>query len=325
MQQLGEGDDVKDFAHASKTFVDGRNRLHPKHSFSYHVFFEPTGVAKIGNDSFIEAGMMVKELDFPKYQIDTKTYNAYNRKNIVQSKINYQPITLTFHDDMADVVRELWYDYYQYYYQDSKMAETIYSAPYKYGPQAPNPYGFSSEVITPYFKNIRLYQLHQKRFSECVLINPIITEWTHGRQDNSSSAPVESSMTLIFETVKYNKGIISGNSVSGFGDLHYDKSPSPLTPAGGGTTSIAGPGGLIDSLGSISEDLASGDFLSAGLTALRSAKNFKGSDLKNIAKSELKTGVKDILRGKNPAERFYVPTPKQNTSAAPSATQYPPP
>ena len=328
LQQLQNGDDVKDYAHASKTFVDGGTRLHPKHSFSYHVFFDinPDVSSVIGRaqTETIEAGMLVKEVQLPKYTLDVKKYNSYNRTNLVQTKINYDPVTIQFHDDMANVVRELWYDYYSYYYNDAQQVESIYKQEYKYSPGSPLAFGYSNEATIPFFIAIRIYQLHQKQFSEYTLINPVITNLEHGTQSSSSSDPVDTSMIIQFETVKYAKGYVSGNSVKGFGDLHYDQSPSPLTPLGGGTNSIVGPGGLLDTAGSISSDLAEGNLLGAGLTALRAAQNFKGADLKQIASSEFKTGIKDVLAGKNPAQRFHIPTPKPRNDA-PSAKQFPEP
>ena len=325
LKELATGDDIKDFSHASKMFVDGGMRLHPKQSFSYHVFFDiDPEVGKRSQTDVIEAGMLVKNVDLPSYQIEVKKYNAYNRSNLSQSKINYNPVTITFHDDMANVVRELWYDYYQYHYKDSLLSETAYSIAHKYdgGPKAE--FGYSSDVLYPYFRSIRIYQLHQKQFSEYTLINPVITSFEHGRHDSSSSDALEHKMSVMFETVKYAKGQVSSETVKGFGDLHYDQTPSPLTPAGGGTNSIVGPGGILDAVSSVSTDLAEGNYLGAALGALRTAENFKGADLKQIAKSEFKTGIKDILRGKNPAQRFYTPTNKtSNTTPSASATQYP--
>lgn len=328
LQQISTGDDVKDFAHATKTFVDGGMRLHPKHSFSYHVFFDimEPGNKGIAQTDIIEAGMMVKNVDLPKFNIDTKKYNSYNRTNIVQTKINYDPITLQFHDDMANVVRDLWYAYYNYYYQDAQQVESVYSGEYKYAPSIPVQFGYSNSAYLPFFNAIRIYQMHQKQFSEYTLINPTITNWSHGSHTAGSSDPVDHQMTVQFETVKYATGYVSGDSPKGFGSLHYDQSPSPLTPAGGGTNSIAGPGGLLDTVGSIADDLASGNISGAAFKGIRAAKNFKGADFNQIASSEFKTGIKDVLAGKNPAQRFYIPTPKQaGGTGTSSAEQYPEP
>ena len=37
-------------------------------------------------------------------------------------------------------------------------------------------------------------------------------------------------MTVRFETVKYKSGLIDGDGPAGFGEMHYDKAKSPLTP-----------------------------------------------------------------------------------------------
>lgn len=320
LKQISTGDEIRDFSHASKTFVDGGMRLAPKSSFSYHVFFDITsGISNISQSATIEAGMLVKNVELPSYQIDVKRHNAYNRVNLAQNKIQYNPITLTFHDDMANIVRELWYDYYRYYYNDAKHAESTYSATHKYANRQTTEWGFNSDVSAPYFSAIRIYQLHKKEFSEYTLINPIISEWIHGTQTAGSSDPVDSKMQVQFETVKYAKGQVSTGTVKGFGDLHYDQSPSPLTPAGGGTNSIVGPGGLLDTVSSITTDLADGNLLGAGFQAILAAENFKGADFKQIAKSEFKTGLKDVLRGKDPTQRYYMPS-NTNSKTAPTTT-----
>ena len=330
LKQLSTGDEIKDFNHASKLFVDSSMRLAPKSKFLYHVFFDITipdsglPLTSKSTSEIIEAGMLVKDVNLPSYQIDVKKYNSYNRTNLSQSKINYNPVTLTFHDDMANVVRELWYDYYKYYYGDAGQIEGVYSEDYKYSAAGPKfNAGYSASARYPFFRAIRIYQLHQKQFSEYTLINPIITEFQHGQMTAGDSDPADHKMTVQFETVLYTKGFVTENTVKGFGNTHYDKSPSPLTPAGGGTQSIVGPGGLLDSISDVTTNLADGNFLGAAFTAIRSAENFKGADFKQIAKSEFKTTVTDVLRGQNPAQRFYTPTNKKTKPVA-TATQYPP-
>lgn len=323
LKQLTTSDEIHDFDHASKTFVDGGMRLHPKQSFSYHVFFD-TQFSSLGSTGIIEAGMMVKGVELPTYQIDVKKYNAYNRVNLSQSKIHYNSVVITFHDDMADVVRQLWYDYYKYYYLDSIHPESAYQAPHKYNIRQTKDWGYSANAAYPFFTAIRIYQLHKKEFSEYTLINPIITEFQHGRHAAGSSDPVEHQMSVMFETVKYAKGQVSSGTVKGFGDLHYDHTPSPLTPAGGGTQSILGPGGLLDTVGSIASDLAEGSLLSAGFKAVLANENFKGANFGQIAESEFKSGLGNILRGRNTGDRIYVPTPvNSKTTPTASAEQYP--
>jgi hypothetical protein len=226
---------LRDYEHAARTFVDGDMRLSPKSQFLYHVAFNLTSTEYFPVLKLIEAGMMAKNVALPKFSIDSKTYNAYNRVNIVQSKIKYDPVNITFHDDMGDVVRDFWVMYYNYYYADSQHAASVYSAAYKYAPNRPaDSWGYRSTVESPLISAVRIYQLYKRRFTEYVLVNPIITSLVHGQQQAGSSEPVETQMTLAFETVKYASGSVTEDTVSGFALFHYDKNPSPITGPGGG-------------------------------------------------------------------------------------------
>jgi hypothetical protein len=92
--------------------------------------------------------------------------------------------------------------------------------------------------------------------------------------------------------------------------LHYDNTPSPLTPQGGGTQSILGPGGLVNALDGIDHQLGQDppNILGAGLTAYKSFKNFSGASLGAIAGAELTQLGKDVLRGSNPLSRIQIPS-----------------
>ena len=119
-------------------------------------------------------------------------------------------------------------------------------------------------------------------------------------------------MTIQFTSVLYAGGFVSPNTVKGFGDLHYDKAPSPLTPAGGGTNSILGPGGIVSAIDAISSGIGSGNSKGVGaalFTAARALSKNKDADLSGLAQSELLTAAKDILSGRDPSSRFFVPTP----------------
>jgi hypothetical protein len=288
LRQLSTGDTVKDFAHASRTFVDSGMRLHPKVGFLYHVFFDINpNIKSLVNRSAvadIELGLMARNVSLPKFSVDVKSYNAYNRNNLVQGKIKYDPVTITFHDDMANVVSKFWYQYYSYYYSDTRYAEAEYALAHKYVERQRIDWGLRN--AEPFIRNIRIYQLHKKQFTEFVLVNPMITSWQHGEQDYGASDPVQSTMSVQFETVKYRSGIISPETVKGFAEIHYDKTPSPLTPAGGGTNSILGPGGILATADSILGDLASGNLLGAVFKTARGVTNFKDANLKGMIKEE---------------------------------------
>lgn len=322
LTQLGRGDSIKDYQHASRLFVDSNFALSPKYDWMYHVFFDLNpSLTRIDRDKTIEAGMLVKSVDLPKFTINTKTLNNYNRPNIVQNKINYDSVSITFHDDQSNVVRKLWFDYYNYYYRDSDAGydggaggvNPIYQAPNKYQlgqRDRLNNFGYTPRAVAltnQYIQSIRVYSLHQKKFSEYTLVNPVITQFSHGNHNSSGNSGLDCTMTISYETVLYASGYVSPNTVKGFADLHYDKSPSPLSVAGGGTRSILGPGGILSAADEIVKDGLSGNFGSAAFKLFRTTQNNKNIDLKGLAAQELITAGKDIINGKDPRDRFFVP------------------
>ena len=227
---------LRDYRHASQLYVADNFKLVPKFGFLFHVFFDinnDTGNYDPANpNNKQEIGLLVKSIDLPKFSIDTKIHNAYNRPNIVQSKIKYDSINATFHDDSADLIRNFWFDYYNYYYRDSDYGPERYVIDHKYTTSDFTAgWGFSprNRTSTPYLKCIRIYSLHHKKFSEYVLINPIIKSFRHGQHDQTSSdSLLTHDMTIEYESVLYNYGDVSGNTVNGFAQLHYDKAASPL-------------------------------------------------------------------------------------------------
>jgi hypothetical protein len=311
LQQLGTGDTVRDYQHAARTFVDSNYRLGPKSGALFHVYMDVNSLVNPGRPS--EIGLMAKTVALPKFSIQNKTLNAYNRKSIIQEKINYDPMTITFHDDSADVVLKFWKGYYEHYYRDGDHQEQLYRMAHKYQGRATESWGYSPKNVTneagtlPYINAIRIYSLHQKQYTGYTLINPTITGFQHGQHTQGEYNTLEHSMTVSYEAVKYETGAVGAGTVKGFG-THYDNTPSSLTGAGG-TRSILGPGGLIDSISGVASNLESGNYIGAALGAFRTAKTFKGADLKSVATAEIKQTAMNVLRGQNPQSTLFVPTP----------------
>lgn len=323
LQELGAGSNIKDYAHASKIFLSDNFRLSPKYGWLFHVAFDfNSEITNLPRDHALEMGLMVKAVNLPKYKVETKTFNAYNRPNIVQNKLEYQPVTITFHDDSADLVRNFWFDYMNYYYRDadygyengSDLSFGSYKKAHKYdereGTQAwgYQPATYDSQNSERYINAIRLYSLHQRRFTEYILVNPTITNFEHGQHENGTQDLMTNTMTVEFETVLYAYGWIDPDNNIDFATLHYDKTPSPLTPQGGGTDSILGPGGLLSAIDGTTYALGSGNLLGAALTAYKSFENFKGKNLWDMATDELQQIGRDILNGINPLNRIQIPS-----------------
>jgi hypothetical protein len=258
---------VRDYRHAARIFTDDNFRLSPKYGFLFYVEFDFNplitnisdqslqyrGTGK-GNAPARELGMLVKSATLPKFTIETKTHNAYNRKNIVQNSIKYDPVQIVFHDDQSDNVRNFWYDYYSFFFRDPDYADATYNTPHKYQSRSSFDWGYSprrqpvganlnGHQAYQYIQAIRIYSLYQKNFSEYQLVNPTITAFKHGDHVNGETSLLSHEMTLQYETVKYLTGYTTANNVGGFIDLHYDSTPSPIAPVDGTDLVDNGQGG----------------------------------------------------------------------------------
>jgi hypothetical protein len=230
---------LRDYQHAARIFTDSQYRLSPKYGFLFYVEFDFNPlITEISNTAAQEMGMLVKSVNLPKYTINVKEHNAYNRKNYVQNSIKYDPVNITFHDDQSDNILNFWYDYYSYYYRDPDYADATYQAYHKYQSRPTFDWGYSPRPAVgynnaagnqpyQYIQAVRIYSLYQGQFDEYELINPIITSFKHGELVNGENSFLEHQMSLQFETVKYQTGSVTENTVGGFIDLHYDLTPSP--------------------------------------------------------------------------------------------------
>jgi hypothetical protein len=242
-----------DFRHASRLYVDNNMALAPRTKFSYHVFFDidktTVQAPKFSEKHLRETGLLVKYSDLPKFTLETETKNQYNRKKIIYKNINYDPITIIMHDDNLGVTNAMWALYYGYYSRDRHNPTRAYSnSPYAFNPEnVPYRFGLDNDrKANPFLRSLSIYTMARKRFNGYTLINPVITSWNHGNVDQSGGNQTnESTMTVAYEAVLYQTGIVSVDTPQGFARLHYDQTPSPLSIFGGGTTSIFGPGGIL--------------------------------------------------------------------------------
>jgi len=84
----------------------------------------------------------------------------------------------------------------------------------------------------------------RKSYTKYTLVNPIISNWEHDTVANGESNPLENRITINYDTVFYDRGHVEAGEngePSGFGKSdHYDVTPSPITPLGGGQLGIDG-------------------------------------------------------------------------------------
>ena len=339
-------DYLRDYTHASKTFRPNAYQYAPKFKFLFHVYFNiNTSAYAAGADNGANFGLAVKSIKLPSYNFDVVTLNQYNRKRLIQTKIKYDPIDIIFHDDnggsainpstSGGTIRNLWYNYYTYYYKDatkpvesasssnSSPNNTSYNTRNLYQPNisGDTDWGFIGEtgdtvnipeVVAagqtkiPFFKNITVFGFNQHNYVAYRLINPIITRFAHDTYNYAEgNGTMENVMSLDYETVTYFQGAIDGkqpsNIVKGFGITdHYDTTLSPIARPGS-NSSILGQGGLVDGAGGVINNLTPDpvtgqvNLLGAIQNAGATYNTLKNMNLKQAIKSEVKQGITNAL------------------------------
>ena len=319
-------DYLRDFTHASKTFRPNFYQNAPKYKFLFHTYFEINQeIYSNGFDNRQNLGLLVKEIKLPSYQFDTFQLNQYNRKRIIQTKIKYDPINITFHDDNANQATQLWEAYYRYNYRDMDkgLNRGIDNGNQIFTDDAPfssrniyqssitgDNWGFTGDAYNsngtkvPFFKSIIVYGLNRHNFTMYKLINPIITAFNHDTYNyDQGNGIMQNQMTIDYETVVYDYGALDGtrpdNIIKGFGsDENYDRRLSPISIPGSNRT-ILGQGGLVDGVGGVIQSLQQGNILGAIKAAGTTYNTFKDVDLKQNAKQELLNGVSSALTNPN--------------------------
>lgn len=306
-----------DWQHASRLYVNDNFKHAPKNKFLYHVTF----TLSIEAQSFLpelpaytnEIGMLVKSADLPGFSANVETKNQYNRKKNVQTTLEYEPINIDFHDDNFGATTALLEAYFKYYYADgigdinrygtpangdSPYTNYMNSKPVELPkfPQAPLPdaenyssaYGLdNNRPRADFFTKIEIAQMSKRTYTKYILVNPILSNWSHDSVDNTDSiGTMQNSITVNYDTVLYDRGEVeagnNGNPI-GFGkSSHYDSTPSPITTLGGGDTGIFG---VIDG----AADILGGEFnpFQAAIAGVNIAENAGNLTSEGIRESGL--------------------------------------
>ena len=290
---------MKDFRHASRLYLDDNFKLMPKQKFLYHVVFnlnDNKTVQSFTTNERYELNMLVKQCELPRYNMNYEEKVQYNKKMYANTRIVYEPVVITFHDDMADTVNAFWKKYYEY-----EIADPVNLADDRQNDAKDDYYQLNRQTTkwgldtpkqrkNPFLKGVEIFVLHKQRFTSMALVNPVIGSFNHDTLDQADGTGLmQNQMQLLYETVIYKSGTVGQlKGEKGFAQVHYDNEPSPLSVLGGGTNSIFGPGGVVDGIGSVISNAQNGNILGAILSATNTYNN---------AKKLKKSGVKEELRG----------------------------
>ena len=227
---------LRDAQHAARLFVDDGFRLAPKHKFLFHVAFGINEAAlktiDLAQRHRNEINMLVKTVDMPKFTIQTEVLNQYNRKKVMQYTHKPEVMNIKFHDDNMGLINNLWQNYYSYYYADplsAKKAAAYNRNATRSSDFINTAYGLDNRSTIPFFNYITVYQMARHEWNSYTLKNPLITAWGHGTGSYSDTGVNEKTMSISYEAVAYDQGVVSQGSPEGFALEHYDQTPSPLS------------------------------------------------------------------------------------------------
>lgn len=349
---ISSGAILRDFQHASLIFRPNAYENAPKLKFLFHTYFEfnaPINLPEDVKTKQSQVGILVKEVKLPSFTLQTAQYNQYNRKRIGQSKIKYDPIEISFHDDNGNLSTLIWQNYYQYYYNDMTSVGPVLSGQgQSTQPSGPNDYNsrnmYDSDLSSnmgwgflggdaagtatkvPFFKNITIFGFNSHRFTAYTLINPMITNFQHDTYNYSESGgTMTNRMTIDYETVVYNYGNMDGkdpgNIVKGFGDPYYDSTKSPIT-TDIGQSQVIGQGGLAPAGGGSLQYTSGSSVAQAQANSQASYASFNKTTSSNnnldIGKSALTSLFKTTLNN-NPSTRnagFNIPVAQSSPGPA---------
>lgn len=235
---------LTDYKHAYNLYVTNNMRLSPKFKHLFSTVFNIDATVKnvissLDNISKEEINLLCRSSDLPRYNLSTETINQYNRKKVIHTSVQYQPLTLQFHDDNAGLTTLLLETYLRYYYADSNYTTTPGSvaASYQKSSAGLNA-GYSTDRSVSYrygldmpgkkenfFKSIQLLQFHPQNgvstYTSYTLVNPKIDNLQHDTVTQDGTEFSVNTITLSYEAVFYNRGELKVDS-STSGGRYYD-------------------------------------------------------------------------------------------------------
>jgi len=227
---------LKDYQHASKTFLNEPGYvMTPKHGFNFHarLNFNPPGQSQNGEQSKT-ISVLVKNVELPKFNLQTQILNKYNKKEVIHTKIDYDPINLTFHDDKKNTIRDLWLAYNNYYFADASVTPEAWGQDDTYlQDRLFNRYGLDNNQDEKLIKSLDVYSMGNHVYTKYSFINPLIASFNFDTHDYSEGSKVmEARLRIEYETVLYYEG--NTENIPGFGknSPYYDNQFSTLGLAG---------------------------------------------------------------------------------------------
>lgn len=163
----------------------------------------------------------VSSVTLPSYSFDTVIANQYNRKRVVQTKINYDPVVVSFYDTFDNKFQTILESYIAHYYHGGQgIADRIGTEGVETAvPNFQTDKGFTPNADRYFFPKIQIIQHGVAgQYRETTIVNPMITDVRNDSVDYSDSQPV-------FYTVTFQPEFVQTRQVQSQFEIETDTRP----------------------------------------------------------------------------------------------------
>lgn len=148
--------------------------------------------------------LRISSIDMPSHRMNTNTLNQYNRKRIVQTGVEYVPITMVAYDTRDAYVEKFLTQYANYYYKN--VMNSISPDPYRLDTTFDkfitdfSQTGYKLQPEKNYIKRLTIERKNSSIDSNIITIfNPIISVIEADTLDYSDSSPIQYRITFEYE------------------------------------------------------------------------------------------------------------------------------
>ena len=192
----------------------------PRIKYMFYVRFVRNSIQNSSNNSTVGSNIdwnngisfTVKNIDRPKISYDIQTLNQYNKKRLIQTHVDYQAISIKFHDTVDNTALLMFQEYFSYYYGDTRnTTTTAWRADQTIGTFVDDAgaWGFSPPIgqnasQTYFFDHLEVYEVYGGNYSQYNLVNPKIISFEPDNLDYANSnTSAEISISLLYEGIIY--------------------------------------------------------------------------------------------------------------------------
>lgn len=207
---------VRDFRNAYQLRPDGTP---PRQKFEGYVNFI-INRSILGNDDSAQfrnqISSLVRTATLPGVDFKTEVKNKYNSKTVVQTGVEYKPVSITVLDTVGNEWLTLLMKYYSYHYMNPRNKQTRDGDRDITDPQSLNPTinisskfggedfdsnaaGLTINQFKYFFERIDYVLYHGERAVQYSLINPVLKSFDPGDLDYSSSEVMEFKLDFEYE------------------------------------------------------------------------------------------------------------------------------